>query len=428
MKIYKNTGIADFLDRFESRRNEDVQDVEISVRQILQKVRQEGDKALIEYAKKFDNVDLEKIGIKVPWEQLKAAHESLDKELLHVLQQSRKNIERFHQKGLPQSWISWEENGVALGQKVSPLERVGVYVPGGRAAYPSSLLMGVVPAQVAGVEEIVITTPSDADGHVNSTILAAAYELGIESVFRIGGAHAIAALAYGTNSVPQVDKIVGPGNIYVATAKKMLYGQCSIDMVAGPSEVLIIADKTAHPAYTAADLLAQAEHDPLASSILVTDSQEFAEKVEKQVIAQTKLLPRKEIIEQSLKEYGAIIVAESMTQCVELCNRLAPEHLGIHVADPWNLLGEIKNAGAIFLGPYSPEAVGDYWAGPNHVLPTNGSARFFSPLRTEDFLKVSSIISYTKEGIQKNGDKIMLFANNEGLQAHANSIKVRKEN
>ena len=428
MKIYKNTGIADFLDRFESRRNEDVQDVEISVRQILQKVRQEGDKALIEYAKKFDNVDLEKIGIKVPWEQLKAAHESLDKDLLHVLQQSRKNIERFHQKGLPQSWISWEENGVALGQKVSPLERVGVYVPGGRAAYPSSLLMGVVPAQVAGVEEIVITTPSDADGHVNSTILAAAYELGIESVFRIGGAHAIAALAYGTNSVPQVDKIVGPGNIYVATAKKMLYGQCSIDMVAGPSEVLIIADKTAHPAYTAADLLAQAEHDPLASSILVTDSQEFAEKVEKQVIAQTKLLPRKEIIEQSLKEYGAIIVAESMTQCVELCNRLAPEHLGIHVVDPWNLLGEIKNAGAIFLGPYSPEAVGDYWAGPNHVLPTNGSARFFSPLRTEDFLKVSSIISYTKEGIQKNGDKIMLFANNEGLQAHANSIKVRKEN
>ena len=428
MKIYKNTGIADFLDRFESRRNEDVQDVEISVRQILQKVRQEGDKALIEYAKKFDNVDLEKIGIKVPWEQLKAAHESLDKELLHVLQQSRKNIERFHQKGLPQSWISWEENGVALGQKVSPLERVGVYVPGGRAAYPSSLLMGVVPAQVAGVEEIVITTPSDADGHVNSTILAAAYELGIESVFRIGGAHAIAALAYGTNSVPQVDKIVGPGNIYVATAKKMLYGQCSIDMVAGPSEVLIIADKTAHPAYTAADLLAQAEHDPLASSILVTDSQEFAEKVEKEVIAQTKLLPRKEIIEQSLKEYGAIIVADSMTQCVELCNRLAPEHLGIHVADPWNLLGEIKNAGAIFLGPYSPEAVGDYWAGPNHVLPTNGSARFFSPLRTEDFLKVSSIISYTKEGIQKNGDKIMLFANNEGLQAHANSIKVRKEN
>ncbi len=425
MKICKNQQITEFLERFESRRSDVSEDVERSVNAILKNVRENGDAALFEYGAKFDHVDYKKFPIQVSLEELKRAHADLDAELLEILRQSRQNIKSFHEKGLPQSRLHWEEDGVLLGQRVMPIERVGVYVPGGLAAYPSSLLMGVVPAQVAGVKEIVVITPCNANGETNPTILAAAYELGITKVFRVGGAHGVAALAFGTQTVPRVDKIVGPGNIYVATAKKLLYGQCGIDMVAGPSEVLIIADKTADPIYVAADLLAQAEHDPLASAILVTDSPELAEATSQQVIAQTRELPRAEIINKAVDGYGAIIVMDSMDDCVAFSNRIAPEHLGIHVDHPWDVLNGITNAGAIFLGHYSPEAVGDYWAGPNHVLPTNGSARFFSPLRAEDFLKVSSIISYTKEAMLKHGDKIQKFAHNEGLDAHAVAIAKR---
>ncbi|HPG40986.1 MAG TPA: histidinol dehydrogenase [bacterium] len=392
---------------------------------ILENVRLNGDAALYEYTQKFDKVDLHRYGMAVSAVELETAHQELDGELLAVLREAKENIRRFHEKNLPQSWFCEELDNIVLGQRVVPLERVGVYVPGGRAVYPSSLLMGVVPAQVAGVREIILTTPANPQGEVNRTILAAAWELGITQVFRIGGAQAIAAMAFGTQTVPQVDKIVGPGNIYVATAKKQLFGHCGIDMVAGPSEVIVIADKTANAAYTAADLLAQAEHDPLASSIVITDSPELAQTVQRQVEQQMAQLPRREIIQQSLDNYGGILLMPDMQSCITLSNQLAPEHLGLHVEKPWETLEVIKNAGAIFLGSWSPEAVGDYWAGPNHVLPTNGSARFFSPLRTEDFMKTSSVVHYSREGILKHGEKIITFANSEELTAHANAIKIR---
>ena len=425
MEIYTGDKVRRFLQKFESRRSETSQDVEGAVAAILENVKKNGDAALLEYAKKFDNVDLLQYPIPVSQHELEKAHAQLDAALLEILRQSRENIKKFHEKGLPQSRLSWEEDGVVLGQRVTPIERVGVYVPGGRAAYPSSLLMGVVPAQVAGVREVYVATPCDEQGGMNSTILAAAWELGVKKVFRVGGAHAIAALAYGTKTIPRVDKIVGPGNIYVATAKKLLYGQCGIDMVAGPSEVLIIGDDSADPGFVAADLLAQAEHDPLASAILATDSARLANAVAAEVEAQTKLLPRAQIINRAVDGFGAIVLMRNMQECIDFSNSIAPEHLGLHVADPWEILNGIKNAGAIFLGHYSPEAVGDYWAGPNHVLPTNGSARFFSPLRAEDFLKVSSIIAYSKEAIEKHGEKIKDFAKNEGLDAHAAAIDRR---
>ncbi len=427
MNLYQKEEIKTFLDKFESRRTQVSDEIDNAVTVILKNIRTRKDAALLEYTEKFDNVDLSAMGIKVPLDVLKKAHANLDPQLLEVIRESRDNIKRFHSKGLPQSWMSWEEDGVVLGQRVMPLERVGIYVPGGRAAYPSSMLMGVVPAQVAGVKEIIVTTPADKDGNVNPTILAAAYELGITRVFRVGGAQAIAAMAFGTATIPRVDKIVGPGNIYVATAKKMLYGQIGIDMVAGPSEVVVLADSTANAEYVAADLLAQAEHDPLASSIVITDSETLANNVIEQVEKQTNLLERSEIIDSSLNDYGAVILADSMQECIEISNRLAPEHLGLHVENAWEAVENITNAGAIFLGSYSPEAVGDYWAGPNHVLPTNGSARFFSPLRTEDFLKTSSIIHYSQKAIQKHGNKIIKFANSEALTAHAQSIYRRMD-
>jgi len=423
MNIYKNNKIQEFLQRFESRRQEVSTDVEHSVRHILQNVRENGDQAVMDYTKKFDGVDLSALTVRQ--EELQQAHENIDPELLDVLRQARQNIQKYHEKSLPQSWMSWEDDNVILGQRVTPIQHVGIYVPGGLAAYPSSLLMGVVPAQVAGVKDIYVTTPCAKDGSMNQTILAGAFELGVTQVYRMGGAQAIAAMAFGTETVGRVDKIVGPGNIYVATAKKLLYGQCGIDMVAGPSEVLIIADDSATPEFIAADLLAQAEHDPLASSILVTDSKKLAKSVADEVEIQMDALPRSDIMQQAVRDYGGIIVTGSLTLCAELSNRLAPEHLGLHVDDPWTLLGQIKNAGAIFLGHYSPEAVGDYWAGPNHVLPTNGSARFFSPLRTEDFLKVSSIVSYTQAALDKQGKNIEKFAKNEGLDAHATAITKR---
>ncbi len=425
MKIYQDKEIAAFLERFMQRRHQVSAEVNQAVAAILENVRINGDSALYEYTQKFDKVDLHRFGMAVSADELETAHRELDTELLAVIREARDNIRRFHEKNLPQSWFSEELDHVVLGQRVVPLERVGVYVPGGRAVYPSSLLMGVVPAQVAGVRDIVLTTPANPQGEVNRTILAAARELGITQVFRIGGAQAIAAMAFGTATVPQVDKIVGPGNIYVATAKKQLFGQCGIDMVAGPSEVIVVADKTAHAAYTAADLLAQAEHDPLASSIVITDSPDMAKAVLVQVEQQLAQLPRRQIIQQSLDNYGGILLLPDLQACIALSNQLAPEHLGLHVEKPWETLEFIKNAGAIFIGSWSPEAVGDYWAGPNHVLPTNGSARFFSPLRTEDFMKTSSVVHYSREAILKHGKKIISFANSEELTAHANAIKIR---
>ncbi len=425
MNIYKNEQIEQFLANFESRRSDVSLKVERAVGDILADVKKNGDDALTRYAARFDNVDLTVHPIRVDNSELEKAHAELDRDLLNVIRESRENIIKFHQRSLPQSRMSWEADGVILGQRVSPIERVGVYVPGGRAAYPSSLLMGVIPAQVAGVSEIYVATPCDAQGRMSPEILAAAFELGVAGVFRVGGAHGIGALAYGTESVPRVDKIVGPGNIYVATAKKLLYGQVGIDMVAGPSEVLIIADATADAQFVAADLLAQAEHDPLASAILATNSKDLAEATVSQVREQLASLPRAEIASQAISNFGGIVLLDDITECVEFSNRLAPEHLGLHVDDPWQVVAGIRNAGAVFLGHYSPEAVGDYWAGPNHVLPTNGSARFFSPLRAEDFLKVSSIIQYSKKAIEKHGEKIQAFARSEGLEAHAAAIARR---
>ncbi|MDZ7372245.1 MAG: histidinol dehydrogenase [candidate division KSB1 bacterium] len=425
MEIINGEQIAGFLARFESRRSSVAEEVERQVAAILAAVKQEGDAAFFEFGKRFDGVDYHRFPLQITVEELEQAHRSTDPQLLSVIREARDNIRRFHERGMPQSWLTWEEDGVVLGQRVLPLERVGIYVPGGRAAYPSSLLMGAVPAQTAGVKEIVIVTPCNAQGEANPLILAAAYELGIRQVFRIGGAQAIAALAYGTQSVPRVDKIVGPGNIYVATAKKMLYGQCGIDMVAGPSEVLIIADESADPRFVAADLLAQAEHDPLASAVLVTDSAALAQRTAEEIDLQSAQLSRRAVVEDALRNYGGIILCRSLEECAEISNRLAPEHLGLHVQKPWELLPLIRHAGAIFLGHYSPEAVGDYWAGPNHVLPTNGSARFFSPLRTEDFVKTSSLVAYSPEALRKHGEKIERFALAEGLDAHAAAVRRR---
>jgi len=425
INIYQGAEIPAFLAKLQSRRMQVSAEVTAAVNEIISRVRERGDSALYDYALKFDGADLSKLGMWVPQEEIAKAAQRLDADLRNVIREARRNIERFHLKSLPQSWFSWEEDGIVLGQRVVPLERIGVYVPGGRAAYPSSLLMGVVPAQVAGVKEIIIATPCDALGKVNPTILAAAFELGVEKVLRVGGAQAIAALAFGTQSVPKVDKIVGPGNIYVATAKKLLFGQCGIDMMAGPSEVLIIADESAEAAFVAADLLAQAEHDPLAAAILLTDSPSLAAQVKEEVARQTEKLTRSEIIQSSLNGYGGIILTGSMDQCVDICNEIAPEHLGLHVQNAWEMLGQIRNAGAIFLGSYSPETVGDYWAGPNHILPTDGTARFFSPLRAEDFLKTSNVIAYSKSALEKHGKKIVRFANSEGLGAHTQAITIR---
>ncbi len=427
IQIISGGDTRSFIERFESRRSDVSDTVVQAVSDILKAVKERGDVALTEFASRFDGTDIDRLGARVDPDELERAHADLDPDLLAAIRQARDNIRRYHEKSLPQSWMSWEEDGVILGQRIMPLQRVGVYVPGGLAAYPSSLLMGVVPAQVAGVNEVVITTPSDREGGVNSTILATAREVGIDTVYRYGGAHGIAGLAFGTETICRVDKIVGPGNIYVATAKKLLYGQVGIDMVAGPSEVVIIADANAEPDYVAADLLAQAEHDELASSILITHSLQLAESVRDAVVDQVSRQPRKEIITKSLQHFGGILVTDSLDQSVELCNWLAPEHLGLYLQDAWELLGRLNTAGAIFIGSYSPETVGDYWAGPNHVLPTNGSGRFFSPLRTEDFLKASSIVSYTRAAMEKDGDKMIRFAHAEGLNAHADAIRLRLE-
>ena len=398
---------------------------EKTVRTIIDDVKSKGDEAVFGLTKKFDKWDTNEDNVRVTKEEIDSAYDSFDKDLIRVMERSAGNIRRYHEKQLVNSWIDTKEDGTILGQKVSPLSTVGVYVPGGKAAYPSSTLMCIIPAQVAGVERIVMLTPAGADGKVADCTLVAARITGVDEIYKVGGAQAIAAMAFGTASIPKTDKIVGPGNIFVALAKKAVFGYVSIDSVAGPSEILILADETADPKYVAADLLSQAEHDELASSILITTSKKLADEVSGYVDEFTEKLSRKEIINKSLDNYGYILVADNMDEAVDAANQIASEHLEIITKDPYEQMTKIKHAGAIFLGSYSGEPLGDYFAGPNHVLPTNGTAKFFSPLGVDAFIKKTSIISYSRSALCDACDDIMKFANAEGLTAHANSIGVR---
>ena len=415
----------DFISDLKARCDNNDKDVTAIVSDILANVKQNGDKAVNEYTLKFDGSSIE--NPEITKEQLKEYAQLCDKEVYSSLEKAAENIRDFHQRQLQQSWLTTKNNGVILGQRVRGLKRVGIYVPGGTAAYPSSVLMNAIPAKIAGCEEIVMVTPPSKDGKPNPDIMAAAYIAGVDRVFLMGGAQAVAALAYGTQTVPKVDKIVGPGNIFVATAKKLLFGTVDIDMIAGPSEILVIADKTARADYLAADLMSQAEHDKLASSILLTDDEALADAVIDELKKQSATLSRKEIIEKSLKDYGVIIVCRNINEAVEFANILAPEHLEVCVENPMEYIGKLDNAGSVFLGNYSPEPLGDYFAGPNHVLPTSGTAKFFSPLSVDSFIKKSSFIYYTKEALLADADDIIRIANAEGLTAHANSIIVRKE-
>ncbi|MBR1599138.1 MAG: histidinol dehydrogenase [Lachnospiraceae bacterium] len=398
-----------------------------TVQEIVDNVRENGDKALFEYTMKFDKADISAANVKVTDAEIEEAYRSVDPHLVEVIRKALVNIRDFHELQKQNSWFTTKENGTMLGQKVTPLNYVGVYVPGGKAVYPSSVLMNIVPAKVAGVNHIVMTTPCNAEGKVYATTLVAAKEAGVDEIYKAGGAQAIAALAFGTESVPKVDKIVGPGNIFVALAKRAVYGYVSIDSIAGPSEIMVLADDSANPRYIAADLLSQAEHDELASAILVTDSKEFANKVSVEIDGFVKELSRKDIIQKSLDNYGYILVCDNMNEAVEAVNDIASEHLEIVTRNPFELMMKVRNAGAIFIGEYSSEPLGDYFAGPNHVLPTNGTAKFFSPLSVDDFIKKSSIIYYSKEALEPIHQDIIDFATSEQLTAHANSIKVRFE-
>lgn len=402
-------------------------EVEKVVEEILLKVKVLGDVALLEYTEKFDKVILKQEQLKVTEEEIISAEALVEEDFIEAITLAAKNIEEYHEKQKRNSWIMTREKGAVLGQTIRGLEKVGIYVPGGTAAYPSSVLMNAIPAKVAGVEKIIMVTPVSKDGSINPYILVAAKIAGVDEIYKLGGAQAIAALAYGTEILPKVDKIVGPGNIYVALAKKSVYGLVNIDMIAGPSEILIIADEAANPRYIAADLMSQAEHDALASSILITTSRKLAEEVKVQLQEQIKKLTRKNIIEKSLKDYGAIILVDTVEEAIAIGNEIAPEHLELLIKDPLAKLDDIKNAGSIFLGEYSPEPLGDYMAGTNHVLPTSGTARFFSPLSVDDFIKKSSFIYYTESALKQVKGKIITLAEKEGLTAHANSIKVRFE-
>lgn len=401
---------------------------EASVAAILADVKEKGDEAVFDYTKRFDGADINAANIVVTKEEIDEAYSLVDEQLVEVIRKALVNIREYHAKQKQYSWFDSTPNGTILGQKVTPLNRVGVYVPGGKAAYPSSVLMNIIPAKVAGVNQIIMTTPPGKDGRVNPGTLVAANEAGVDVIYKAGGAQAIAAMAYGTDSIRKVDKIVGPGNIYVALAKKAVYGHVSIDSIAGPSEILVIADETANPRYVAADLLSQAEHDEMASAILITTSEELADKVSKEIDSFVAELSRSEIISKSLENYGYILIARDIDEAVETANEIASEHLEIVTKDPFTVMTKIRNAGAIFLGEYSSEPLGDYFAGPNHVLPTNGTAKFFSPLGVDDFIKKSSIISYSREALEPIHEDIIKFANAERLTAHANSIKVRFEN
>lgn len=400
---------------------------EKGVLEILDKVKAQKDEAVFSYTKMFDKADIHAGNIRVTKEEIEEAYSLVDDELLQIIRKALHNIRTYHEKQKVTSWFDAKPDGTILGQKVTALQRVGVYVPGGKAAYPSSVLMNIIPAKVAGVEEIIMVTPPGKDGKVTPTTLVAANEAGADAVYKVGGAQAIGALAYGTESIPKVDKIVGPGNIYVALAKKAVYGHVSIDAIAGPSEILVIADETANPKFVAADLLSQAEHDELASAILVTTSQKLAEAVSEEADEFLKELPRSEIMQKSLDNYGYILVAETMDDVINIANDIASEHLEIQTKNPYDVMTKIRNAGAIFIGEYSSEPLGDYFAGPNHVLPTNGTAKFFSPLSVDDFIKKSSIIAYSKEALEAIHLDIEAFAKAEQLTAHANSIKVRFE-
>ncbi len=398
-----------------------------TVREIIDNVRRDGDEAIFAYEEKFDHCQLNAENIRVTETEIKAAYQELDDNFIEVMKRAAANIRSFHEKQKTNSWITTTAEGTILGQKVTPIAVSGCYVPGGRAVYPSSVLMNVIPAKVAGVEKIIVCTPPNAQGKVPAGTIVAADIAGVDEIYKVGGAQAIAAMAFGTASIPRVDKITGPGNIFVALAKKACFGYTGIDSVAGPSEILIIADETANARFVAADLLSQAEHDPLASAILLTTSRELAEKVSAEVDGFLKELSRAEIIRQSLDNYGYIFVGETMDELVEAANAIASEHMEIVTANPFEVMTKVKNAGAIFLGQYSSEPLGDYYAGPNHILPTNGTARFFSPLSVDDFVKKSSIISYSREALERVHEDIEVFAQNEGLTAHANSVHVRFE-
>ena len=398
-----------------------------TVEKIVNDVRDRGDEALFGYTKQFDKADINAGNVLVTKEEIEYAYTQVDEKLIEVIRKAKENIRTYHEKQRQYSWFDSDPKGIMLGQKLTALESVGVYVPGGKAVYPSSVLMNIMPAKVAGVKNIIMTTPCNSEGEVYATTLVAANEAGATAIYKAGGAQAIAALAYGTESIPKVDKIVGPGNIFVALAKRAVYGHVSIDSIAGPSEILVIADETANPRYVAADLLSQAEHDEMASAILITTSKELAEKVSAQVDEFIEVLSRKEIIRKSIDTYGYILLADNMADAVETANAIASEHLEIVTANPFDVMTRIKNAGAIFIGEYSSEPLGDYFAGPNHVLPTNGTAKFFSPLSVDDFIKKSSIIYYSREALEEVHEDIESFAKSEQLTAHANSIAVRFE-
>lgn len=412
-----------FVEALKERSVSGAKDVNDIVQDIINNVKLNGDKAVYDYTVKFDGKAPDKV--EISRDEIEALISTCDKEYIETLKKAAGNIEDFHKRQIQQTWMTTKENGVMMGQRIRGLERVGLYVPGGTAAYPSSVLMNAIPAKLAGCKEIIMTTPPSKDGKPNPDIVAAAIIAGVDRIFLMGGAQAVAALAYGTDSVPKVDKIVGPGNIFVATAKKLLYGVVDIDMIAGPSEILIIADKTANPKFLAADLMSQAEHDKLASSILLTDYEPLAEQVKAELKLQMEKLNRKDIIAQSLENYGAIIVCSNMEQAVKFANDLAPEHLEVCCENPMEYVGKLDNAGSVFLGNYSPEPLGDYFAGPNHVLPTSGTARFFSPLSVDSFVKKSSFIYYTEDALKADSLDVIRFAETEGLTAHANSIKVR---
>lgn len=429
MKILKlnNKTKQDLLNDLLKRSPNHYTEYESRVNAIISDVRTRRDEAVFAYTRQFDGANITAENIKVTEEEIAQAYQDVEEQLLKVIRRAKVNIREYHEKQKQYSWFDSSENGIILGQKVTPLQTVGVYVPGGKAVYPSSVLMNVLPAKAAGVERVIMTTPPGADGKVYASTLVAAKEAGVDEIYKAGGAQAVAAMAYGTESIPKVDKIVGPGNIYVALAKKAVFGSVSIDSIAGPSEILVLADETANPRFVAADLLSQAEHDEMASAILITTSETLAQAVLKEAELFTAKLSRKDIIEKSLKRYGFILVAETMADAIEAANDIASEHLEILTKDAFEVMTKIRNAGAIFIGEYASEPLGDYFAGPNHVLPTNGTAKFFSPLGVDDFIKKSSIISYSKEALAPVYKDIVQFAECEKLTAHANSIRVRFE-
>jgi histidinol dehydrogenase len=423
--IYREIEAEAFLQRLQDLRRLEDAEVERVARDIIDEVRRRGDEALLELTRIYDGASLSRGSLRASPSEFDEAWDGTDPEVRAALAEAAKNIHRFHQRPLPDSWLTWEEGGVILGERFSPIRRVGVYVPGGRAAYPSTLLMCAIPAKVAGVEEIAVCTAPTREGKANPLVLVAARIAGVDEVYKVGGAQAIAALAFGTESIPPVDKIVGPGNAYVTAAKRLVFGYVGIDMLAGPSEVVILADDSAQPSYVAADLLAQSEHDPLSMALLVTPSERLSQAVASELEDQLRTLPRREIAEESLKKHGGILLGRDLEQCLAWIDRIAPEHLGIHVREPWAVLPRLRHAGSIFLGIHSPEAVGDYWAGPNHVLPTGASARFSSALSVRDFVKASNLISYSKEALLTHGSKIARLARAEGLEGHARAIETR---